>query len=135
MHACHGRGNAAADKIFVNGRGRRGRRGGRGWRTVHAPSDSDSDEERDAAELDSAIAEGGLEEVLPSDGAESEGHHPGSGSADDDDAPADDRGDDDGADVEQLTAVAQRLARDQRAQLGRFPAKLSMSAPSRPQSV
>eukprot|EP00955_Chlamydomonas_euryale_P037110 350659-Chlamydomonas_euryale.AAC.5 len=36
-----------------------------------------------------------------------------------DDAPADDGGDnDDGADVGQLTAIAQRVARDQRAQRG-----------------
>eukprot|EP00955_Chlamydomonas_euryale_P008990 96162-Chlamydomonas_euryale.AAC.3 len=126
MHACHGCGSAAADKTVVHGRGRRSRRGGCGGRMVRASSDSDGDEERDAAELDSAIAEGGLEEVLPSDGAESEGHDPGSGSADDDDdadaddAPADDRGDDDdGADVGQLTAIAQRLARDQRAQCAR----------------
>eukprot|EP00955_Chlamydomonas_euryale_P094143 364833-Chlamydomonas_euryale.AAC.24 len=72
VHACHGRGNAAADKTVVHGRGghgrgrrgrRGGRRGGRGGRTVHASSDSDGDEERDTAELDSAIAVGGLEEV------------------------------------------------------------------------
>eukprot|EP00955_Chlamydomonas_euryale_P093517 364789-Chlamydomonas_euryale.AAC.16 len=87
---------------------------------VRASSGSDGDEKRDVAVLDSAIAEGGLEKVLPSDGAESEWHEPGSGSADDDDAPADDGGDDDdGADVGQLTAIAQRLARDQRAQRGR----------------
>jgi len=71
MHACHGRGNADADKTVFHGRGRRGRRGGRcggrGGRTVRASSDSDGDEELDGAELDSAIAEGGLEEVLPSD--------------------------------------------------------------------
>eukprot|EP00955_Chlamydomonas_euryale_P082136 363674-Chlamydomonas_euryale.AAC.2 len=110
MHACHGRGNAAADKIVVHGRGRRGRHGrrhgGRGGRTLRASSDSDGNEEHDTAELDSAIAEGGLEKVLASDGAVSEGHEPGSGSADDDDAPADDGSDDDdGADVGQLTAT------------------------------
>eukprot|EP00955_Chlamydomonas_euryale_P081837 363631-Chlamydomonas_euryale.AAC.16 len=121
MHACHGRGNAAADKIVVHGRGRHGgRHGGRGGRTVRASSDSDGDEERDAADLESAIAEGGLEKVLPSDGAESERHEPGSGSADADDAPEEDGvDDDDGANVGQLTAIAQRLARDQRVQRGK----------------
>eukprot|EP00955_Chlamydomonas_euryale_P099993 365253-Chlamydomonas_euryale.AAC.21 len=116
MHACRGRGNAATDKIVVHGQGRRGRRGGchggSGGRAVRASSDSDGDEERGAAELDSAIAEGGLEKLLPSDGAEPEGHEP--GSADDNDAPAGYGGDDDdGADV------GQRLARDQRAQRGK----------------
>eukprot|EP00955_Chlamydomonas_euryale_P035465 350136-Chlamydomonas_euryale.AAC.16 len=92
------------------------------------------DEERFAAELDCAIAEDVLEEVLPSDGAESKGHERGSSCTDDDDAPADDGGDDDddGADVGQLTAIAQRLARDQRAQRGRVQAT---SALGRPQSV
>eukprot|EP00955_Chlamydomonas_euryale_P098332 365137-Chlamydomonas_euryale.AAC.8 len=58
--------------------------------------------------------------ALPSDRAVSEGKEP--GSEDDDAAPADDGGaDDDAADVQlQLTAIAQRLARDERAQRGRL---------------
>eukprot|EP00955_Chlamydomonas_euryale_P067668 359913-Chlamydomonas_euryale.AAC.1 len=93
---------------------------------VRVSSDSDGDEERDAAELDSAVAEGGLKKYCRQTGAESEGmslvvaiqimmmhQH-------------------DGADVGQLTAIAQRLVRDQRAQRGRVQ---GMSAPSRPQSV
>eukprot|EP00955_Chlamydomonas_euryale_P000149 1621-Chlamydomonas_euryale.AAC.1 len=67
---------AVATQLLIkdvgHGRGRRGRHGGRhggrGGRTVRVPSDVDGDEERDAA-----IAEGGLEDVLPPDGAESEG--------------------------------------------------------------
>eukprot|EP00955_Chlamydomonas_euryale_P056263 356365-Chlamydomonas_euryale.AAC.4 len=101
-------------------------------------SDSDCNEERDTAqlELDGATTDGGAEKALPLDGAESEGQEP--GSEDDDAAPADDGGtDDDAPNVQQLTAIAQRLiaqrqARDQRAQRGRLQ---GMSAPNRPQMM
>eukprot|EP00955_Chlamydomonas_euryale_P029646 312291-Chlamydomonas_euryale.AAC.1 len=95
------------------------RRVRRGVRTRRASPDSDGDEECGTAqlELDGATTEGGAEKALPSDGAESEGQEP--ISEDDDAAATDDGGtDDDAADVQQLTAVAQRLiaqrqARDQ----------------------
>eukprot|EP00955_Chlamydomonas_euryale_P078217 363108-Chlamydomonas_euryale.AAC.5 len=80
--------------------------------------------------------EGRVEKALPSDRAASEGQEP--GSEDDDAAPTDDGGtDDDAANVQQLTAIAQRLiaqrqARDQRAQRGRLS---GMSAPKCPQTM
>eukprot|EP00955_Chlamydomonas_euryale_P059508 357398-Chlamydomonas_euryale.AAC.2 len=107
-------------------------------RTRRASLDSDGDEERDTAqlELDGATTEGDAEKALPSDGAESEGQEP--ISEDDDAAPTVDGGThDDAADVQQLTAIAQRLiaqcqARGQRAQRGRLK---GMSAPNSPQML
>eukprot|EP00955_Chlamydomonas_euryale_P062797 358480-Chlamydomonas_euryale.AAC.7 len=97
-----------------------------GRRTRRASTDSDGDEERDTAqlELDGAATEGVAEKALPSDGAESEGQEP--GPEDDDATPTDDGGtDDDAADVQQLTAIVQRLiaqcqAMHQCAQQGRL---------------
>jgi len=83
---------------------------------MRASSDLDCGEERDTAQLDctldGATTEGGAEKALLSDGAESEGQEP--GSEDDDAAPTDDGvTDDDAADVQQLTAIAQRLTAQQ----------------------